>query len=88
MAAVERKSKPRKVEPKAEADKPQGVGLRLAMMGAAAIAIIVGMIVLAMFLSNADGKGPGQELLILFGVLVALWAALWGADFVRRRKAA
>ncbi|MEA3191505.1 MAG: hypothetical protein QOD77_2087 [Thermoplasmata archaeon] len=89
MATIERKSKPRQVEPEVEeGEQPKGTGLRLTMMGIAAVAIIVGMIVLAMFLSNADGKGPSNELLFLFGGLVVLWGALWGFDFVRRRKAA
>lgn len=87
--ATERKSKPRKAEPKAdEPEKADNHALRLVMFGVAAIAIVVGMVVLATFLSNAGGKGPDPTLLVAFGVLVVLWAALWGVDFLRRRKTA
>lgn len=79
MAAQERRSKPRKVETKEADEKPQPKGAGLVLLGyfIAAIAIIIGMFVVANFLSAND-----KDITLLVSFLVALVIAaglfFWG----------
>jgi len=79
MAEVERRSKPRKVEPKEDEEtEPRGHGLLLAAYFFGMIGILEIMIMVAVFLSNPKTLDP--MLYYAVGVTAAIAAGLflWG----------
>ena len=78
MAEVERRSKPRKVEPKDDEEtEPRGHGILLLGYFVGGVAILIGMVIVAGFLSG--NQAPTAELIAL-GVTAVVAALLfvWG----------
>ncbi|MCA1819806.1 MAG: hypothetical protein ABR562_03900 [Thermoplasmatota archaeon] len=86
MAERQRKSKPRKEEP-VEEDEKRYNWWQLAMYLVAAIGVIIVMLIVSAFLSNAN-KGPDTLLYWLFLGAVVLAGLLWLAGWLADRKTA
>ena len=86
MAEVERRSKPRKVEtPEDEENQGKGHGIVLLGYLFGGIAILVGMVIIAGFLSN---NPLGNNVYYGFGALLVLAAALFLTGKMMSRKTA
>lgn len=86
MAQTERRSKPRKAQHADEKPEPKGQGLVLLAYLVGAIGIVVGMIIIAVFLS--DQKNFDMTLLYALAGLAVVSAALFIWGKVRLRQTA